>query len=723
MNLQSASTLGPYRLLEPIGEGGMGVVWKAFDTRLAREVALKFLPEELAADPARLERFKREARALAAVNHPHIVTIHAIEEHDGRPFLAMELVPGRPLDEVIPAGGLPLADLFDFAIPICDALGTAHAHEVVHRDLKPRNIMVTPDRNVKLLDFGLAKVRPRSPEVDPEEVSTQISDEPTGITGTGPYMAPEQIRGDEQDQRSDVFSLGVLLYEMAAGRRPFRGARTADLFASILKDAPPPLSGLRPDLPRHYDRLVRRCLEKDPERRTSGAAELKTELESLRRELGTVHEGSVPSIAVLPFADMSPGKDQDYFCDGIAEEILNALTRIRNLHVAARTSSFQFKNAALDTREIADRLGVSAILEGSVRKAGERLRITVQLVNAADGYHLWSEQYDRQLSDIFVIQEEIADRITQALKGALTPRDRRAIRQVMTADVRAYDYYLRGRKYFNQYTRHGIEHALQMFHRAIEIDPTYALAHAGVADCCAFMYLNAARREAHRRGADEASLAALRLDPELAEVHASRGVSLSLAGRHDEAEDAFETAIRINPRLFEAVYFYARDSFTRGDLEKAARLYMRASELRPEDYQSLLLVGQIYEELGRAAAAREARTLGVQRTEAALDLNPDDARARYMGANGLVALGERDRGLEWARRARDLAPDDTMTLYNLACIFSLAGEVHEALDALEAAVRLGFAHRSWVEQDGNLDSIRGEPRFRALIATLGLKPD
>jgi non-specific serine/threonine protein kinase len=707
--------VGPYTLLEKLGEGGMGVVWKALDSRLGREVALKFLPDDFASDPARLKRFQSEARALAALNHPHIVTIHSIEEVGGRVFMAMELLPGRSLDEMIPAGGLPLREFFDLAIPICDALGAAHARDIIHRDLKPRNIAVTAEGVPKLLDFGLARSRPTERSEASSEESTRTTERARGISGTVPYMAPEQIRGGPQDRRSDIFSLGIVLYEMLAGRRPFRGAGAADVCAAILKDAPTPLDALRPDLPRHLDRLIRGCLEKDPERRTAGAAVLKNELESVRREIGTAHGGEIPSIAVLPFADMSPEKDQDYFCEGIAEEIVNSLTRIQNVHVAARTSSFQFKNAALDTREIADRLGVSAILEGSVRKAGEQLRITVQLVSAADGYHLWSERYDRELADIFAIQEEIADRVTQALKGTLSPRDRRALRQVATADVRAFDYYLRGRKYFNQYARRGIEFALQMFRRAIEIDPAYALAYAGVADCCAFLYLNAERTEAHRECAEEASRRALMLDPELAEAHAARAVALSLGSRAEQADDEFETAMRINPRLFEAVYFYARHCFTRGEHEKATRLYRRASELRPEDYQALLLVGQVYEGLGREAEARDARERGVRRAEAALDLKPDDVRALYMGANGLVAIGERDRGLQWARRARELAPDDTMTLYNLACVFSLAGSSEEALEALESAVRLGFAHRGWVEQDSNLDPLRGQPRFRALM--------
>lgn len=706
--------LGTYRLKERLGEGGMGAVWRAADTRLQRDVAVKILPETWASSRDRFERFEAEARAVASLDHPNIVTIHAIETADGIPFFTMELVSGRTLDQVVGARGLPLELLLDLAIPTCDALAAAHARGITHRDLKPANIMVTEQGAVKILDFGLAQMR--SPEAASDLDSTVSLDQPAVVSGTLLYMSPEQLRGQPVDMRSDLFTLGVVLYEMATGRRPFGGTSAPEIAASILRDIPAPVTDLRPHLPARLARLVAQCLEKDPQNRPAGAGLVRDLLRSMRQIVAEDTEGAPVSIAVLPFADMSEAKDQGYFCDGVAEEILNVLTRVSGLRVASRTSSFLLRSAGLDSRAIGDRLGVRAILDGSVRKAGARLRVTVELVDAASGFQLWSQRFDRQIEDVFAIQDEIAQHVVQALEVRLSPRERRALRQVATDDVRAYDFYLRGRQYYDHFDRRGIEFALQMFRRAIEIDATYALAYAGSADCCAYLYLNVDRREAHRDCALAGSRQALELDPELAEAHASHAVALSLHERRDEAKKHYETAIRLNPRLFEAYYFYARDLFTQGEVEKAAEMYERASEVRPEDYQAPLLVAQIYDDLGLADEARSARRRGIACAESRLDLRPDDVRALYMGGNGLVALGERERGLAWTQRALDLAPEDTMLLYNAACIFSLAGDSESSLDCLEKAMRLGFAHRQWIERDSNLDSLRQHPRYRALMA-------
>jgi non-specific serine/threonine protein kinase len=720
MSVEVGHCLSHYRLIEKIGEGGMGEVWKAVDTSLEREVALKFLPESLEEDPVRLSRFEREAKAIAALNHPNIVTVHSIEREGSRRFITMELVPGQTLGRLVGGRGLPPKRWLEIAIPLVSGVGAAHERGIAHRDLKPGNVMLTPDDRVKVFDFGLARPCPRldkPQDRDPETVTTELTLE-GAILGTLDYMSPEQIQGKAADYRSDVFSLGVILYEMATGRRPFRGETMADVIASILKDRSQPATELNPELPREFDRVIGRCLERDPARRYASAIELLARLQELEQGVGSRRRESVPSIAVLPLTDMSVEKDQDYFCEGLAEETINALTRIRGLRVVSRTSSFQFKDAALDSREIGDRLGVGTLLEGSVRKAGNRLRVTAELIDVADGCHLWSERYDREMEDVFAIQDEIAHNIVKALELELSPRERRAIKQVATADPQAFDYYLRGRKFFYQYRRRGIEFALQMFSRAIEQDPAYALAYAGIADCCAFLYMNVDRNEKNRDRADVASLKALELDPDSSEGRTARGVVLSLMERHDEAEEQFETALRLSPTLFEAHYFYARDSFTQGKFDKAVRLYEEAFRVRPEDYQAPLLVAQVYEDLGRADEARAARERGTTAAARRLDLNPDDVRALYMGANGLVALGERERGLEWARRAQELEPDEPMLLYNLACIFSLAGEVEEAIGCLERAIEGGFAHTAWVEKDSNLDPLRDDARFHAVMAKL-----
>jgi adenylate cyclase len=425
-----------------------------------------------------------------------------------------------------------------------------------------------------------------------------------------------------------------------------------------------------------------------------------------------------PTVAVLPFADMSQEKDQAYFCDGIAEEIINSLSRIGSLRVSSRTSSFQFGTAGTDTREIGRKLRVGALLEGSVRKSGDRLRITVQLTEAENGYQLWAARYDGDLQDIFSIQDEIAESVVRALEVRLAANGETALRKPPTTNVRAFDFYLRGRSYYYQYSPRGVEFALQMFIRAIELDSDYAQAYAGLADCWSYVYLYSNRSETVRGQADWASLKAVEMDPASASAQASRGLSLSLQGRDEEAANAFQRAKQLDPGLFEAYYFHARHAFTRGHSETAAHLYEEAMRVRPEDYQSPLLVAQIYDDLGRAADAVAARRRGVEIAEARQETNPDDARALYMAANGLVALGERDRGRRLAERALAIQPDDPMLLYNVGCIFSMLGLIDQALECLEKAAATGLTEKAWYEHDNNLDAARDHPRFRRLLEAL-----
>ena len=707
--------LGHYRIRERLGSGGMGDVYVADDLHLERAVAIKLLPADLQHDPVRLERFEREARALAALNHPSIVTIYSVERAENVRFMTMELVHGRNLGELIPSRGFALRDLLDIALPLTDALSAAHRRGVHHRDLKPANIMVTDDGRVKILDFGLARqVREVQPKASLHSADTLDMHEDGNVQGTVPYMAPEQVRGQETDERTDIYSLGVVLYEMATGERPFKGDTAADVISSILRDEPPPLSTLRPELPQRLERVVQLCLAKDRRRRLQSSLALRNDLEEIQRSSREA-EAAVASIAVLPFVDMSPERDQEYFCEGIAEELIDHLAQFKGLRVSARTSSFQFKKAPLDIREIGRRLGVGAVLEGSVRKAGERLRITAQLVKIPEGHHLWSARYDRETQDVFAIQEEIARNIVHALQVTLTFEARRATR---TTVVQAYEYYLRGRKFFYQYQRKGIEHALQMFSLAIKHDPLFALAYAGIADCHCFNHMYEGPSPESLRLADESSRKARELDPHLPEAYTSRGLALSLQKQHAEAEICFETAIRLGPNRFESYYLYARDCFAQGNLDKAVLLFEKASEVSPDDYQSPLLVGQVYADLGRVAEAEATRRRGVAIAERRLKVDPGDVRALYMGANGLVALGQIERGLEWAQLALDMEPDEAMVLYNIACIRTLAGQIEPALECLERAVDAGLRQRGWLEHDSNLDPLRTQPRFAALMLRL-----
>jgi TolB-like protein/Flp pilus assembly protein TadD len=565
-----------------------------------------------------------------------------------------------------------------------------------------------------VLDFGLARSSGQAADVDSEAAT--VTREGT-LVGSLPYMAPEQVRGHAADARSDVFALGIMLYELATGERPFSGATAGDLISSILRDSPPPVDQVRPELPRHLGRIIRRCLHKDPERRFQSAKELRNALDDLRTEVQAATGSQVRRIAVLPFVDMSPERDQGYFCEGIAEEILNALAGIEALCVAARASSFHFRQESLDVREIGHRLDVQAILDGSVRKAGNRARITAQLVDVANGYHLWSKRYDRELVDIFAIQDEIAESVVQALEVTLSPREKDSMKQPV-ADIEAYDYYLQGRRAAERLSTEGVRAALKLFRKAIAIDPGYAPAWAGIADCHSSLFAWHGSCEDNLEEADRASLKAIELAPSSAEAHASRGYVLSLRGDCPGACGEFERAVELNPRLFEAWWYYARDRFGDGDYARAAELLEKAAEVRPDDYQALLLAPQFYRPLGEMDKALQAAERGVERARRRLDLVPRDARALYLGAGPLWTLGRHEEAREWAERALALGPDDPAILYNVGCFYAVAGEAERAIDCFEKAVLQDFGYRRWFEHDSDLDSLRSHPRFQALLDRL-----
>ena len=424
-----------------------------------------------------------------------------------------------------------------------------------------------------------------------------------------------------------------------------------------------------------------------------------------------------PSIAVVPFSDMTREKDQDYFCEGIAEEITNALGRIRGVRVASRTSSFRFRAENADAREIGRQLNVRTLLEGSVRRSDGRLRISVRLTETETGFQVWTETYDRVSSDIFAIQEEIANSVAKALQLSLSPSERAALGKTPTRDERAYDCYLRGRKHYYGYGPLDMDFAIQLFTRAITFDTEFALAYAGLADCWSYIYLYSTREDIVREQADWASAKAVELDEISGQAHASRALALSLRNA-PEAEAEFQNAIRLDPNLFEAYYFYARHAFARGEIQKAVQLYEKAMQVSPDDYQAPLLVAQSYETLGQPEKARAARRRGAELAERHLALNPDDVRAIYMAANSMVALGHLERGREWAKRALSMRPDDPMVLYNLGCIYSLAESSDDALDCLERAVDKGLLQRGWFANDSNLDSLRSLPRFQKLLDRL-----
>ncbi|HUF12618.1 MAG TPA: tetratricopeptide repeat protein [Longimicrobiales bacterium] len=427
----------------------------------------------------------------------------------------------------------------------------------------------------------------------------------------------------------------------------------------------------------------------------------------------SVATAPVRSLAVLPFADLSRERDQEYLGDGIAEEILNVLAQVAELRVAARTSAFAFKGRNIDVRDIGRQLGVDAVLEGSVRTAGERLRVTAQLIGVHDGYHIWSRRFDRDLSDVFAVQDEIAAEIAAALEVAKPAVDVSA--RSATEHLGAYEAYLKGRQFFHRKTGRSLRIAEQLFKEAIAIDPGYAPAHAGLADTCSMLYMFWAPTEHNRRCADESSQRALERGPHVAEAHVSRGLALTLQKRYDEAASEFDAAIAINPRLYDAWYFFARSAYAAGDMTAAAERFERAGEIQPESFDNWGLLANAYTSLGRIEDARAATGRAIEAAEATLRLSPDDVRALYFGSGALVLIGERERGLEWAERAASMDPDDPGVHYNLACTYSLAGEVERAMKHLERALELGYGSVEWLEHDSDLAAVREHPRYPALV--------
>jgi non-specific serine/threonine protein kinase len=716
----------------------MGEVYRARDTRLERDVAIKVLPERMSQDSAALGRFQREAKAVAALSHPNIVAIFDIGAEHGRHYVVMQLLEGQTLGQRLKQSPLPWPQALEIAGAVAEGLAAAHAKGIIHRDIKPENIFLTGNDGVKILDFGLARLESRIPsQAEVGAVTVTVETQLGMIMGTVAYMSPEQVRGQPADARSDVFSFGCMLYEIVKGLRPFVGESNADVMAGILNTSPLQLSESGQKRPADLDRLITRCLDKDPAKRFQSGRELAVALKAIRRQsaledsgeqigletvvakdTATANPRRQPSVAVLPFVNMSSDKENEYFSDGLAEELINVLSKVEGLHVASRTSAFAFKGKNEDIRKIGDQLSVRAVLEGSVRKAGNKLRITAQLVNVADGYQLWSEIYNRQLEDVFAIQDEIAQSIATALKGLLSEKDKRALEKAAPANVQAYDFYLRGRQFVHQWRRKSLEFAVEMFTHAIEIDPAYARAYAGLADCYSSLYTAWSSNPEYLRQAEEASQKALKLDPDLAEAHTARGLALSLSKKFDQANSEFETAIQLNPKLFEAHYFYGRACLAQAKLTEAAELFARASQLSPDDYQALLLGAAVFSGLGRQAEAEAAYRRGLQVAEKHLQLHPEDARAFYLGACALCQLGEKERGRDWAGRALVIDPDEPMTLYNIACVYSLSGSREEAVDCLEKAIHHGFRHKEWIENDADLKSLREHPRFKALLQAL-----
>ena len=697
---------GRYKIEQEVGRGGMAVVYRAHDTRHDRPVAIKVLHPEIAAGIG-TNRFFQEIRLAARLNHPHIIALHDSGEMDGTLYYVMPFIDGDNLRARLDKQGrLPANEAVDLAQQIASALDYAHRLGVVHRDIKPENVMIY-EGEALVADFGIAKA---------VSVAGGANLTNTGFAiGTPAYMSPEQAAGQtDLDGRSDEYSLACVLYEMLTGEPPFTASTPQALIAKRFTDTPRPVSAIVPAIPEYVSVAVRKALSRDASDRFATAADLSVALEPQQKKVD-----EKPSIAVLPFSNMSTDPENEFFSDGIAEEIINALTKVQALEVVSRTSAFAFKGKNLDMREIGRQLGVKTLLEGSVRKAGKRLRVTAQVIDVETGYHLWSERFDREMEDVFAIQDEIAENIVKALRVVLSKREESAIKAARTSNVRAYEYYLRGRHLYHQWRRESWDGADDMFRRAIALDPSYALAYTGLADSSATRYMYFSGGEEALQQADAASRRAVDLDPTLAEAHAARGLALSCQKRLDEAAQELERAMELDPTLYEAPYYYGRMLQMQGRMAEAAGYFDRAAALREDDFQAAGLAHANYRDLGRTQDMIRTATRCVDAAKRAIAVNPGDSRALYMGALALHDLGQSELSKEWADRAIEVDPNEIGTLYNIACLFAISGEPERALDLLERAIELGWARAEWLLADPDFTSVHDNPRYKALLERLG----